>query len=57
MNRFTAADATAESIADAMETLDQMPKSREAALVKTKLQEAQMWLRSAAPTRDETDAE
>ena len=55
MNEFTAADATAESIADAMESLDQMPKSREAALVKTKLQEAQMWLRSAAPTRNDAN--
>ena len=53
MNEFTAADATAESIADAMEALDQIPKSREASLVKTKLQEAQMWLMSAAPTRNE----
>ena len=55
MNEFTAADATAESIADAMETLEQMPKSREASLVKTKLEEAQMWLRSAAPTRNEAN--
>lgn len=54
MDEFTAADATAESIADAMETLDQMPKGREAALVKTKLQEAMMWLNSARPTRNET---
>jgi hypothetical protein len=54
MAAFTAADATAESIADAMETLAQMPNSREASLVKTKLQEAQMWLRSAAPIRNET---
>jgi len=54
MTEFTAADATAESIADAMETLDQMPKSREASIVKTKLQEAMMWLNSAAPTRNET---
>ena len=29
MDEFTAADATAESIADAMESLDQMPESRE----------------------------
>ena len=55
MEKFTAADATAESIADAMGTLDQMPPSREASLVKTKLQEAQMWLQSAAPTRNETN--
>ena len=55
MDKFTAADATAESIADAMETLDQMPGSREASLVKTKLQEAMMWLNSAKLTRNEAD--
>lgn len=52
-DKFSAADATAESIADAMEALEQIPKSREASLVMTKLQEAQMWLSSAAPTRNE----
>ena len=55
MDELTAADATAESIADAMETLDQMPPSREASLVKTKLQEAMMWLNAAAPVRNETN--
>ena len=55
MDKFTAADATAENIAYAMVTLDQMPPSREASLVKTKLQEAMMWLNSAKPARNETD--
>lgn len=55
MDEFTAADATAESIADAMESLDQVPPSREASLVKTKLQEAMMWLNSARPTRNEAN--
>ena len=55
MDNFTVADATAESIADAMESLDQMPPSREASLVKTKLQEAMMWLNSAKPARNEAD--
>lgn len=47
-----AADATAENIASAMETLSQMPPSRGASLVKTKLQEAMMWLTHACPARN-----
>jgi hypothetical protein len=51
VDSYTAADATAESIADAMVTLDQMPPSREASLVQTKLEEAMMWLNCARPKR------
>lgn len=52
-SEFDMADATAESIADAMESLGHLPPSRERALVQTKLDEAQMWLRVCRPIRNE----
>lgn len=52
------ADACALSIADAMEACAKLPRGREAALVQTKLDEAQMWLqRYRPPVNEEGPAE
>lgn len=50
------ADLTAESIADAMKTLEKRPPSRERALAQTKLDEAMMWLDRARPAVNEEAA-
>lgn len=47
---------TAESIADAMETLDKLPPSRARFMTQTKLDEAMMWLNSARPVKNETQS-
>lgn len=50
------ADVTAESIADAMETLDKLPPSRARSMTQTKLDEAMMWLTRARPAVNETQS-
>lgn len=47
------ADATAESMADAMATLDMLPPSRARSMVQTKLDEAMMWLDRSRPVKNE----
>ncbi len=49
MAQIDFADVTAENIADAMETLDQLPPSRAKSMTQTKLDEAMMWLQRARP--------
>lgn len=50
------ADVTAESIADAMETLEKLPPSRNRSMVQTKLDEAMMWLNGARPSINATQS-
>ncbi len=48
-------DDTANALADAMASLEGLPGSRERSMVRTKLDEAMMWLHRAIPPTNEAE--